>query len=83
MMEGMILLLAQQMSVSAAARLLRSTDCRLWRVIDHCVMAAHRDKEQSKVRRILVDETSARRSWRYITNVIDAESADLRDVGRI
>ena len=56
MMEGMILLLAQQMSVSAAARLLRTTDHRLWRVIDHYVTAAHRDKDWSKVRRILVDE---------------------------
>ncbi len=77
MMEGMILLLAQQMSVSAAARLLRTTDHRLWRVIDHYVMAAHRDKDWSKVRRILVDETSARRGRRYVTNVIDAESTDL------
>ena len=77
MMEGMILLLAQQMSVSAAARLLRTTDHRLWRVIDHYVTAAHRDKDWSKVRRILVDETSARRGRRYVTNVIDAESTDL------
>jgi transposase len=77
MMEGMILLLAQQMSVSAAARLLRTTDHRLWRVIDHYVTAAHRDKDWSKVQRILVDETSARRGRRYVTNVIDAESTDL------
>jgi len=77
MMEGMILLLAQQMSVSAAARLLRTTDHRLWRVIDHYVTAAHQDKDWSKVRRILVDETSARRGRRYVTNVIDAESTDL------
>ena len=77
MMEGMILLLAQQMSVSAAARLLRTTDHRLWRVIGHYVTAAHRDKDWSKVRRILVDETSARRGRRYVTNVIDAESSDL------
>jgi len=54
MMEGMILLLAQQMSVSAAARLLRTTDHRLWRVIDHYVTAGHRDKDWSKVRCILV-----------------------------
>ena len=58
MMEAMILLLAQQMSVSAAARLLRTTDHRLWRVIDHYVMAAHRDKDWSKVGRILVDEST-------------------------
>lgn len=34
-MEGLILLLAQQMSVSAAARLLRTTDQRLWRMSSH------------------------------------------------
>ena len=77
MMEGMILLLAEQMSVSAAARLLRTTDQRLWRVIDHYVMAAHRGKDWSKVKKILVDETSARRGHRYVTNVIDAQSKDL------
>lgn len=77
MMEGMILLLAEQMSVAAAARLLRTTDKRLWRVIDHYVMAAHRGKDWSKVQKILVDETSSRRGHRYVTNVIDAESKDL------
>jgi len=77
MMEGLILLLAQQMSMSATARLLRTTDQWLWRVIDHYVMAAHRAKDWSKMRRILVDETSARRGRRYVTSVIDAESADL------
>ena len=97
MMEGMILLLAWQMSVSAVSRLLRTTDQRLSRVIDHYVMAAHRDKDWNKVRRILADkprrrrdslpqaarrasaarQTSAHRSRRYVTNVIDAESKDL------
>ena len=48
MMEGMILLLAQQMSVSAAARLLRTTDHRLWRVIDHNVTSAHRDTDWTR-----------------------------------
>ena len=61
MMEGMILLLAWQMSVSAVARLLRTTDQRLSRVIDPYVMAAHRDKDWSKVRRILADKPRRRR----------------------
>jgi transposase len=76
LMDGMILLLAQQMSVSAAARL-RAKDHRLWRVIDQYVTAAHWDKDWSKVRRILFDETSDRRGRRYRTNVIDAESSNL------
>jgi transposase len=41
----MILLLGQQMSVSVAARFLRTTDQRLWRVIDHDVMAKDRESE--------------------------------------
>ena len=61
MMEGMILLLAQQTSMSAAARLLRNTNHWLWQVIDHYVMAAHWDKDCSKVRRILVHEPRQRR----------------------
>ena len=61
MMEGMILLLAQQMSMSAAARLLRNTNHRLWRLIEDYVMVAHWDKDCSKVRRILVDEPRQRR----------------------
>ena len=61
MMEGMILLLAWQMSVSAVSRLLRTTDQRLSRVIDHYVMAAHRDKDWNKVRRILADKPRRRR----------------------
>ena len=50
MMEAMILLLAWRMSVSASARLLRTTVQRLSRVIDHYVMEAHRDKDWSKAR---------------------------------
>lgn len=35
MMEAVILLLCQQMLVSAAARHLGETDKRIWRVLDH------------------------------------------------
>ena len=45
MMEAMILLLGQQMSVSAAARHLGESDKRLWRVLEHYVMEAHAAKD--------------------------------------
>lgn len=77
MMEAMVMLLAQQMSVSAAARHLGETDKRLWRVIDHYVMEAHAARDWSAVRRILVDETSARRGHRYVTVVLDADTSEL------
>ena len=77
MMEAMILLLCQQMTVSAAAGHLQEHDTRLWRVLDHYVMEAHREKDWSGVTRIMVDETSARRGHRYVTVVLDAETHDL------
>lgn len=77
MMEAMILLLCQQMSVSAAARHLAESDTRLWRVLEHYVMEAHNRKDWSPVTRLMIDETSARRGQRYVTVVLDAESHDL------
>ena len=54
MMEAMILLLGQQMSVSATARHFGESDKRLWRVLEHYVMEAHRAKDWSQVRGILM-----------------------------
>ena len=77
MMEAMILLLGQQMSVSAtAASWGRATNgsggcssTMSWRP-----MGA---KDWSQVRRIMIDETSARKGHRYVTVVLDAQSHDL------
>jgi transposase len=77
MMEAIILLLCQEMTVSAAADHLGEHDTRLWRVLDHYVMEAHRKKDWSKVTRLMVDETSARRGHRYVTVILDADSRDL------
>jgi len=77
MMEAMILLLCQQTSVSAAARHLGETDKRLWRVLTHYVMKAHAAKSWKEVRRIMIDETSAKRGHRYVTVVLDADTHDL------
>jgi transposase len=77
MMEAMILLLCQQMSVSAAAAQLREHDTRLWRVLEHYVNEAHAQRDWSKVVRILVDETSARRGHRYVTVIVDADTKEL------
>ena len=77
MMEAMILLLGQQMSVSATARQLGESDKRLWRVLEHYVMEAHGAKDWSQVRRLMIDEISARKGHRYVTVVLDAESHEL------
>lgn len=77
MMEAMILLLCQQMPVSAAARHLGETDKRIWRVLDHYVMEAHSAKDWSGVRRLMIDETSTKKGHHYATNFMDADSREL------
>jgi transposase len=77
MMEAFILLLAQQMTVADVAAMLGEQDTRLWRILAHYVEKAHRERSWAGVRRILVDETSARRGHRYVTNVLDADTREL------
>lgn len=77
MMEAMMLLLSQQMSVSAAARHLGEKDTRLWRVLDHYVSKAHAARSWSEARRLMIDETSARKGHRYVTVIVDADTRDL------
>lgn len=77
MMEALVVLLCQQMPVNEVAALLGECDTRLWRVLRHYVEQAQRDRSWAEVRRIMVDETSARRGHRYVTNFVDAETREL------
>jgi hypothetical protein len=43
----------------------------------HYIEAAHAPSSWAQVRAISVDETSARRGLRYMTNVLDAETHEL------
>jgi transposase len=77
MMEAVVVLLCQQMSVSAVAKHLGEHDTRIWRILSHYVKEAHEGADWSGVRRIMVDETSARKGHRYVTAIVDADSRDL------
>jgi hypothetical protein len=75
--EALVMLLCREMPMAAVSDTLQEHDTRLWRVAAHYVEAAHANTSWAKVRRISVDETSARRGHRYVTNVLDAETHDL------
>jgi hypothetical protein len=75
--EALVMLLCREMPMAEVADTLGEHDTRLWRVAAHYVEAAHAKSCWAKVRRISVDETSARRGHRYVTKVLDTETHDL------
>ena len=77
MFEAMVLLLGQEMSMKAVAQMMGEHDTLLWRMLHHHVGLAQAARDWSRVRRIQVDETSARKGHKYVTNVVDADSREL------
>src|SRR5271163_1099517 len=77
MMEALMMVLSAEMPVDAMADLIDEHDTRLWRVLIHYVEQAHAKSDWSAVGRIAVDETSARRGQRYVTNILDDENSSL------
>src|SRR5207244_7061888 len=81
MMEAFMMLLSAEMPVDAMADLLDEHDTRLWRGVMYYVEEAHAKSDRSDVRRVAVDEASARRGGRYVSNVLDAEKSSVPRMG--
>jgi transposase len=77
MFEAMVLLLGQEMSIKAVAQMMGEHDTVLWRMLHHHVKRAQAARDWSPVRRIQVDETSARKGHKYVTNIVDADTKEL------
>jgi transposase len=77
MFEAWAMLLCGEMPVQEAGRLLGENDTRLWRLVAHYVEAAQAARSWAQVRRLLLDETSARKGHRYVTNFVDADTREL------
>jgi transposase len=77
MFEAWAMLLCTAMPVSEVGALLGEEDTRLWRLVQHYVEAAQARRSWSQVRQLMIDETSARRGHRYVTNVVDAQTREL------
>jgi transposase len=71
------MMLCQQMPVSDAAAFLAEQDTRLWRMIMYYVGQAQRERDWSQVKRVMVDETSARRGHRYVSCFVDVDTREL------
>ena len=75
--EALVMALVREMPVKAAAALLGEHDTRIWRVIDHYVQSARAQVDHSEVRRVGMDETSARRGQDYISLFYDMDKRQL------
>jgi len=73
--EAFVLALVKEMPVAAVGRLVGEHDTRLWRILHHYVEVARSEADFSEVRRVGVDETSAKRGQDYITLFADLEEA--------
>ena len=71
--EGFAMALAIHMPIAVAAGFLKITDKRLWRVVFHYVGAAVARMDLSRVKRVAIDETAAKRGQDYITIVADID----------
>lgn len=69
--EALIMLVAPDMPMAAAADLLREHDTALWRVVHHHVDDARSRVDMSNVKAIGIDETSANREEKFISLVVD------------
>ncbi|MGH9203961.1 MAG: ISL3 family transposase, partial [Vicinamibacterales bacterium] len=71
--EALSMALLAEMPVAACARIVGEHDTRLWRVLKHYVARARAKRNDSKVRRVGIDETSARRGHDYISLFVDLD----------
>lgn len=71
--EALLLELAPHMPVAALARMVCEHDTRIWRVLEHYVFTARETLDFSGVRRIGMDETSARRGQDYVSIFMDLD----------
>lgn len=72
--EAFVMTLVKDMPVAAVARLVGEHDTRLWRVVQHYVDEAVARMDLADLRRVAIDETSAKRGRDYISLFVDIDA---------
>jgi transposase len=71
--EQAAVILAREMPVLAAARIVGITDQRLWRIIEHYVGQAVARLDLGRLKAVGLDETASKRGHNYVTVFIDLD----------
>jgi transposase len=71
--EALVLRFAAAMPMAKVAAMTREHDTRIWRVVEHHVLAARDQVDCSGVRRVGMDETSARKGQDYVSIFADLD----------
>ncbi len=71
--EALVLQFATAMPVATTARMVGEHDTRIWRVLEHYVPRLRGGLDFSSVRRVGVDETSARKGQDYVSVFMDLD----------
>jgi len=72
--EALVLSFAAAMPMAKVAAMTREHDTRIWRIVEHHVHAARDQLDCTGVRRVGVDETSARKGQDYISLFADLDA---------
>ncbi|MGH3805234.1 MAG: ISL3 family transposase, partial [Pseudonocardiaceae bacterium] len=72
--EALVLTFAAAMPMAKVAAVTREHDTRIWRVVEHHVHAARDQLDATGVRRVGMEETSARKGQDYISIVADLDA---------
>lgn len=73
-MDALILLLAQNMPVSAVAEIIGEHDTRIWRVLSYYIPESRYKEDYSQVKIVGVDETSCAKFHKYVSLFVDLDN---------
>ena len=76
--QALALTFAAAMPVAKVAAMTREHDTRIWRVLEHHVVAARDQEDFSTVTKVGMDETSARKGQDYVSIVADMVAKRVR-----
>ena len=77
LMDSLIVLMAQRMTVTAIAEMIGEHDTRIWRVLEHYVQEARSQEDFSNVKSVGVDETSRAKGHKYVSVFIDLDKSKV------